>query len=80
MDSLVLQVLFLESLLHLEIGLTLAFDSLLLVITDDTSVHGLNNVRGDIFSDGVRGTDGLVLLLRKMDEGNNANCGRASSR
>jgi hypothetical protein len=41
MDSLILQVLCLELLLHFEVGLSLALDSLLLVVTNDTSVHSL---------------------------------------
>lgn len=46
MDSLVLQVLLLKCLLHLEIGLSFALDSLLFVVANDTSVHGLyKNVR-----------------------------------
>jgi hypothetical protein len=41
MDRLILQVLFLELLLHFEVGLSFALDSLLLVVTNDTSVHSL---------------------------------------
>jgi hypothetical protein len=49
MDSLVLQVLLLEGLLHLEIGLSFALDSLLFVIANNTSVHSLHkNVRSCI--------------------------------
>lgn len=46
MDGLVLQVLLLKRLLHLEVGLSFALDSLLFVVANDTSVHGLyENVR-----------------------------------
>lgn len=41
MDRLILQVLFLELLLHFEVGLSFALDSLLLVVANDTSVHSL---------------------------------------
>jgi len=44
MDRLILQVLFLELLLHFEVGLSFALDSLLLVVTNDTSVHSLYKV------------------------------------
>ena len=43
MDSLVLQVFFLEGLLHLEVGLSFTLDSLLFVVANYTGVHGLQD-------------------------------------
>lgn len=41
MDRLILQVLFLKSFLHLEVGLSFALNPLLFIVTNDTGVHSL---------------------------------------
>lgn len=75
MNRLVLQILFLQSFLHIEVSLPFALDSLLLVVPDNASVHGLykSQIRCLV---AWEFTDRFILLLRKVNKGDNADCGR----